>query len=92
MEEVTLTTIISFTTLVITYIFGILSKKFGWLESKYIPFQNALIGIIAGVIAFVLGLVEDLATAVIICVISAFGAGGGYDLVQKSKGINEEEK
>ena len=85
MEEVTLTTIISFTTLVITYLFGILSKKFNWLESKYIPYQNAVIGIFAGIIAFVLGLVDNLAKAIIMCVISAFGAGGGYDLVKKSK-------
>lgn len=85
MEEMTIPTIISFVTLVITYIFGVLSKKFNWLESKYIPYQNAIIGILAGIIAWCTGLVDNLGTAIVMCVISAFGAGGGYDLVKKSK-------
>lgn len=84
MEDVTLTIVISFATLVVTYIFGILAKKFNFIESKYIPCQNLIIGILAGIIAFVLGLVEDLAQAIILCIISAFGAGGGYDFVQKT--------
>ena len=50
MEEMTIPTIISFVTMVITYIFGIIAKKYEWMESKYIPYQNALIGILAGII------------------------------------------
>lgn len=85
MEELTMPLIMSFSTLVITYLFAELSKKFNWLESKYIPYQNALIGILAGIIAWCTGLIDNLGTAIIMCVISAFGAGGGYDLVKKSK-------
>lgn len=85
MEEMTIPTIMSFVTMIVTYFFAELSKRFKWLESKYIPYQNALIGIIAGIIVYCTGLSNNLATAIIICVISAFGAGGGYDLVNKSK-------
>ena len=85
MEEMTIPTIISFITLVITYVFAELSKKFNWVEKKYIPYQNAIIGILSGVIAWCVGLVDNLGTAIIICTISAFGAGGGYDLVKNSK-------
>lgn len=84
MEEMTIPTIISFTTTVITYIFGLLAKKYNWIESKYIPCQNALIGILAGIIARCVGLIDNLGAAIVMCVISAFGAGGGYDLVKKS--------
>ena len=85
MEDVTMQTVIGFATMVITYIFGKLSKKFNWIESKYIPYQNALIGVVAGVLAYMLGFVEDPAIGVITCIMSALGAGGGYDLVKKSK-------
>lgn len=84
MEEMTIPTIISFVTAVITYIFGVLAKKFNWIESKYIPYQNAIIGILSGVAVWNCGLVTNLGAGIIMCVISAFGAGGGYDLVKKS--------
>lgn len=85
MEEVTIQTIIAFVTMVVTYIFGYFAKKCNWIESKYIPYQNAVIGMAAGIIAYILGLVVDPATGIITCIIAAFGAGGGYDLVKKSK-------
>lgn len=84
MEEMTIPTIISFVTMVITYIFGMIAKKCGWMESKYIPYQNALIGILAGIISWCIGLTENLGTAIVMCTIAAFGAGGGYDLVKNS--------
>lgn len=84
MEEMTIPTIMCFVTMIVTYVFAELSKRFKWLESKYIPYQNALIGIIAGIIVYCTGLSNNLATAIIICVISAFGAGGGYDMVKHS--------
>lgn len=91
MEEMTIPIIISFVTVLVTYIFAEISKKFNWLESKYIPYQNAVIGIIAGIIAWKVGLAEDIATAIILCIISAFGAGGGYDFVKQSKeGVDEK--
>ena len=84
MEEMTIPTIISFVTLVITYIFGLMAKKYNWMESKYIPYQNAIIGILSGVAVWCVGLVDNLGTGIVMCVIGAFGAGGGYDLVKHS--------
>lgn len=89
MEEMTIPTIISFATAVITYIFGLLAKKYNWIESKYIPWQNALIGILAGIIARCVGLTDNLGAAIVMCIIAAFGAGGGYDLVKHSEVENK---
>ena len=80
-----ITTIMSFVTMVVTYAFGEMSKRFKWVESKYIPYQNALIGIVSGIVVWCIGLSNNLGTAIVICVISAFAAGGGYDLVKHSE-------
>lgn len=92
MEEMTIPTIMCFVTMIVTYVFAELSKRFKWLESKYIPYQNAVIGIIAGIIVYCTGLSNSLHTSIIICIISAFGAGGGYDLVKHSEVDSNEEK
>lgn len=75
--------IMSVVTGLVTYIFGVLSKKFNWIESKYIPVQNAIIGIIAGMICYVLKITEaDLLTSIIYCIIGAMASGGTYDLTK----------
>ena len=43
---------------IVTYIFGVIAKKFNWIESKYIPIQNAIIGMIAGMICYMLKVTE----------------------------------
>ena len=85
-------TIMCFVTAVVTYCFAELSKRVKWLESKRIPYQNAVVGILAGIIVYCTGLCDNIATSVITCTISAFGAGGMYDFVQKSGVENDEEK
>ncbi len=78
--------IMSVVTGIVTYIFGILSKKFNWIESKYIPIQNAIIGMIAGLICYILKITEaDLLTAIIYCIIGAMASGGTYDLTKTSE-------
>lgn len=75
--------IMSVVTGLVTYIFGVLSKKFNWIESKYIPVQNAIIGIIAGMICYALKITEaDLLTSIIYCIIGAMASGGTYDLTK----------
>lgn len=75
--------IMSVVTGLVTYIFGILSKKFNWIESKYIPIQNAIIGMVAGMICYVLKITEaDLLTSIIYCIIGAMASGGTYDLTK----------
>lgn len=72
--------IIAVVTIVITYIFGELSKRFEWFTKDNIPFQNLLIGFFAGVIAFICGLTDNVITSICICILSAFATGGVYDL------------
>ncbi len=85
MIELSIPVIMSFATAVVTYCFAEISKKFNWVESQYIPYQNALIGILAGIIVWCVGLADNLGVAIILCEMSSFAAGGGYDLVKSSK-------
>lgn len=83
---VTMEMVMSIVTGVITYIFGTLSKKFSWIESKYIPVQNAIVGVVTGIICYILKISEaDLATSIIYCVIGAMASGGTYDLAKTNK-------
>lgn len=80
---ITVEMVMSIVTAIITYIFGALSKKFNWIESKYIPIQNAIIGVVAGVICYILKISNaDIATSIIYCVIGAMASGGTYDLAK----------
>lgn len=75
----TMNDVIVVTTMFITYVFGILAKKFNWLESNYIPIQNLLIGVIAGLLVYFSGLNDNIISSIIVCAASAFAAGGIYD-------------
>lgn len=87
----TITAVISFATTIVTLILGVLVKKFDVIESNKIPIQNALIGIIAGTIAYACGLVDNVFVAIMTCFISAMGAGGAYDLSKTRGGDNESK-
>lgn len=72
----------------ITYIFGAITKTFiDAIPSKYIPIQNVIIGIISGLICYFIGIEPDLITSLVLCFMSAIGAGGTYDLTK----VGEEE-
>lgn len=77
--------IIIVTTAFITYVFGILSKRFNWMESNYIPIQNLLIGIVAGLLVYYGGLNTSLISSIIVCCAAALTAGGAYDLGKVGK-------
>ena len=81
--------IIIVTTAFVTYVFGILSKRFNWMESNYIPVQNLLIGIIAGLLVYYGGLNTSLISSVIVCCAAALTAGGAYDLGKVGKNDNK---
>ena len=83
---ITIEMIMAVVTGIVTYIFGWLSKKFNWIESKYIPAQNIVIGMIAGVICYMLKISEaDLLTSIIYCIIGSMASGGTYDLTKTNK-------
>ena len=75
---ITLETIIPVITVIVSYIFGILAKKFNWYESKYIPVQNGIIGILSAVIYYI-AVPESNFVVVLFTALSGFAAGGIYD-------------
>ena len=75
---ITLETIIPVITVVISYIFGILAKKFNWYESKYIPVQNGIIGILSADVYYI-AVPESNFVVVLFTALSGFAAGGIYD-------------
>ena len=69
-------TIITLSTIIVTYICGIIAKKVKWFDNRLIPIQNLFIGFVVAIIEFIL--TKDFNIA-----ISASGliAGGTYDIV-----------
>lgn len=71
-----------------TYIFGAITKTFiDAIPNKYIPIQNVVIGIISGLICFYAGIEDNMITSMVLCFMSAIGAGGTYDLMK----VGEED-
>lgn len=76
--EITYLIIIS----LVAYIFGAITKIFiDAIPNKYIPIQNVIIGVLSGVLCFVMNIEPNLLNSIIMCVISTMGAGGIADLV-----------
>lgn len=79
-----ITTIITFVTFVVTYIFGELAKKFNWIEKSYIPVQNLVIGVLVSICYYIFVDNSSIQNAVVVA-IGALSAGGVYDLVNIKK-------
>ena len=80
-------TIISIVTVIVTFACGLIAKKVSWFNNKLIPIQNLAIGIIAGVIYYII--TKDL-NLVIMTV--GLGTGGAYDILSNIKKLLEGEK
>ena len=80
----TIENIFIFATAIISYIFGILAKKFNWVESKYIPIQNIIIGIFSAFLYYILIDNSNLGNAVVMA-FSGLLAGGFYDLTKTNE-------
>lgn len=78
-------TIISIVTVIVTFVCGLIAKKVSWFNNKLIPIQNLAIGIIAGVIYYII--TKDL-NLVIMTV--GLGTGGAYDILNNIKKLMEE--
>lgn len=81
-----LSTIISIVTVFVTLILGLISKKIPAIKNELIPLQNLLIGIIAGIIYYII--TKDF-NAVIIGL--GLFAGGTYDLAKNLSEIFNKE-
>lgn len=83
--EITMMSIITIVTAIMTYLFGLLSKKITWFKDEHIPLQNFVIGVISGIICGLLNIDGmNITTAIITCLSSSMAAGGIYDMI-KSK-------
>ena len=74
--------IVSFVTIIVTWIFGYLAKKSVWINNKIIPLQNIAIGLIVAIIEWIITKDFSLALAA-----SGLIAGGAYDVVHNLKKI-----
>lgn len=66
---------------IITYIFGAITKCFiEQIPNKFIPLQNVIVGIVAGIICYFMKIEPDLLQALVLCLVASMGAGGVADL------------
>ena len=76
--ELTVASVIAFVTLIL----GQITKKLGFVDKKYIPYQSCVIGLISGVICYFTGLVDGIGVSIITCLISSLSASGLYDTLE----------
>ena len=63
----------------VTLILGQITKKLGLVDKKYIPYQNLVIGVLSGVICWLVELEPNIMIAILSCLVASYGAGGLYD-------------
>lgn len=79
-------TLISLVTIIVTWLLGIVSKKYTKLNNKLIPIQNILIGLIVAIIEWIV--TKDFKVAI---ALSGIFAGGAYDVINNiNKMIREQ--
>lgn len=71
------TEIFSLIAMIVTILFGFLSKKISWFKNYLIPLQNLTVGIVFAIVEFLITKDFNLAIAT-----SGLMAGGTYDLVK----------
>lgn len=65
----------------ITAILGSFTKK-GKVPKRYIPIQNIVVGLIAGLLAIYFNIYDDVVLAMFVCLATSLGVGGAYDAAQ----------
>ena len=77
--------IISITTVLVSFILGLMAKRISWVNNHLIPLQNLAIGIIAAIVYYII-------TKDINLVIAGLGlfTGGVYDMGSNLKKLLEE--
>lgn len=79
-------TLISLVTIIVTWLLGVVSKKYTKLNNKLIPIQNILIGLIVALIEWIV--TKDFKVAI---ALSGIFAGGAYDVINNiNKMIREQ--
>ncbi len=70
-----LSTLISLVTIIVTWVLGMISKKYTKLNNKLIPIQNIFVGLIVALIEWIV--TKDFKVAI---ALSGIIAGGTYDI------------
>ena len=70
-----ISTLISLVTIIVTWVLGIVSKKYTKLNNKLIPIQNILVGLIVALIEWIV--TKDFKVAI---ALSGLLASGTYDI------------
>lgn len=78
--------LVTIVTIIVTWILGVISKKYTSLNNKLIPIQNILVGLIVATIEFVI--TKDFSTAI---ALSGLIAGGSYDVFHNLEKIIKGE-
>lgn len=81
MNNITIELIFGVVQAVITGILGSITKK-GTIPKKYIPLQNILIGLIAGLLSLYFNIHKECGMALFTCLAISLGVGGGYDILK----------
>lgn len=79
--------IISIVTILVTMVFGIISKKSKFISNNLIPLQNIMIGLVVALVEFLI--TKDFSTAI---AVSGLIAGGTYDVIHNLNKIAENEQ
>ena len=74
--------LVSLLTIIITWIFGLISKKVSWINNKMIPIQNISIGLFVALIEWII--TKDFQVAI---AVSGLIAGGTYDVFRNLEKI-----
>lgn len=81
-----LSTLISLVTVIVTWVLGVISKKYTKLNNKLIPIQNIVVGLIVALIEWIV--TKDFKVAI---ALSGIFAGGAYDVINNiNKMIREQ--
>lgn len=79
--------------MLVAYVFGAITKIFiENVPNKFIPIQNVVIGILSGVVCFILHIDDNLLNSIVVCIMSTMSAGGIADLIETRKRQDNETK
>ena len=68
---------------VVAYIFGAINKIFiNDVPNKFIPIQNVGIGLVSGIICYLIKIEPDFIESVFLCLVATMSAGGISDLTK----------
>jgi hypothetical protein len=69
---------------VVTAVLGSFTKK-GKVPKRFIPLQNAIVGLVAGLLSVYFEVYDNVIIAMFMCLAVSMGVGGVYDATQTKR-------